>query len=113
MDRIPPQPLPRSGMNSKTTRLLADASADIFGEEWEISVLDKVEALCAIEGEFLIARQQGQTLGDGVSDNHVVARVAVVLSEVQAQTTVGVAHVGAHGQELDAQFILHDSEHFL
>jgi len=100
-------------MNSKPTRLLADASADIFGEEWEMSVLDEVEALCAIEGELLIARQQWQTLGDGVGDNHVVARIAVVLSEVQAQAAVGVAHIGAHGQELDVEFVLHGSEHFL
>ena len=36
-------------------------------------ILDEVEALSAVEGELLVARQQGQTLGDGVGNNHVVA----------------------------------------
>ena len=50
-------------------------------------ILNEIESLCAVEGELVVTRQQWQSLGDGVGDNHVVAGVAVVLSEVQAQVS--------------------------
>lgn len=88
------------------------SAADISFSKGNVLVLDKFETLIAVERELRVARHQGHAFSDGVRDDDMVARVAVVVGLIEAQTAVSVTHVSANGQELNVEFFFDGLQHF-